>query len=95
MVRISCGRRTAASGTYALAGDGQEQRMNAGGVDGVDGMDARDHAGDDRPGQLVDQGAERRVFLGRPAHRRERPDGTVAVVDAFDAQHRESRAVRL
>ena len=63
--------------------------MDAGGVDGVDRVDAGEHARDDRPGQLVDQGAERRVFLGRPSHRGERPDGPVAVIDAFDAQHRE------
>ena len=74
-------------GHVALAGDGQEQRVNAGGVDGVHGMDAGKHARNDRPGQLVDQGAEGRVFLGRPSHRGERPDGTVAVIDAFDAQH--------
>ena len=95
MVRISCGRRTVGIGHVALAGDGQEQRVDAGGVDGVDGVDARDHAGDDRPGQLVDQGAEGRVFLRRPSHRRERPDGTVAVIDAFDLQAPGKSCLRL
>ena len=74
-------------GDVALAGDGQKQGVNAGGVDGVDRVDAGKHARDDRPGQLVDQGAERRVFLGRPSHRGKRPDGPFAVVDAFDLQH--------
>ena len=41
-VRISCGRAHGGVGHVALAGDGQEQRMHAGGVDGVDGMHARD-----------------------------------------------------
>ncbi len=31
-------------GHVALAGDGQEQGVDAGGVDGVDGVDAGDHA---------------------------------------------------
>ena len=35
----------------------------------------------------MDQGAERRVFLGRPSDRSERPDRPVAVVNAFDPQH--------
>ena len=63
--------------------------MDPGGVHGMDGPHAGDHAGDDRPGQLVDQGAEGRILLGRPAHRGERPDGTVAVVDPVDAEHGE------
>ena len=61
--------------------------MNAGGVDGVHRMDAGEHAGNDRTGQLVDQCAERRVFLRRPSDRGKRPDRPVAVVDAFDAHH--------
>ena len=79
-------------GHVPLAGDGQKQRMNAGRVDGVDGVDAGEDAGDDRAGQLVDQVAERRVFLRRPADRRERPDGSVAVVNALDRAARENRA---
>ena len=63
--------------------------MHAGGVDGVNGINAGDDAGDDRAGQLVDEGAEAGVFLRRPAHGCERPDGAVAMIDAFDVQHRE------
>ena len=76
-------------GHVALAGDGQEQRVDAGRVDGVDGAHAGDDAGDDRAGQLVDQLAEGGVFLRRPADRGERPDGAVAVVDALDPEHGE------
>ena len=89
LVRISWGRRTVGVGHVSLAGDGQEQRVDAGGVDGVDGVDAGDDGGDDRAGQLVDQRAERGVLLGRAADRGERPDRPVAVVDALDAQHGE------
>ena len=70
LVSSSCGRRTVGVGDVALAADRQQQRMDAGGVDGVDGVDAGDHGRDDRPGQLVDQLAERRVLLRRPADRR-------------------------
>ena len=63
--------------------------MDPGGVDRVDGVHAGDHGRDDRPGQLVDQLAERRVFLRRPAHRGERPDGALAVIHPLDSQHRE------
>ena len=35
----------------------------------------------------MDQVTERRVFLWRSSDRRERPDGTVAVVDAIDLHH--------
>ena len=41
-------------GDVALAADGQQQRMDAGRIDGVDRMDAGDDRRDDRPGQLVD-----------------------------------------
>ena len=41
------------------------------------------------PVKLVDQLAERRVFLRRAADRRERPDRPGAVVDAVDPEHRE------
>ncbi len=62
-------------GHVPFAGDGQEQGVDTGGIDGVDRVDARDHAGDDRAGQLVDQGAEGRVLLRRAADRGEWPDG--------------------
>ena len=42
-------------GNIALAADGQEQRMDAGGIDGMDRMDAVHHGRNDRPGQLVDE----------------------------------------
>ena len=79
-------------GHIPLAGDGQKKGVNAGGIDGMHRVDARKYARNDRAGQLVDQGAEGRVFLGRPSHRRERPDRPFAVVNAFDVAARESRA---
>ena len=89
IVSISCGRRRVGVGDVALAADGQEQRMHAGGIDRVDGVDAGDHRRDDRPGQLVDELAEGRVLLRRPADDGERPDRVLAVVDRLDAQHGE------
>ena len=44
---------------------------------------------DDRPGQLVDELAEDRVFLRRPADDGERPDRVGAMIDVLDVQHRE------
>ena len=46
VVSSSCGRAHRGVGHVALAADGQEQRVDAGGVDGVDGVDA----GKDRSG---------------------------------------------
>src|SRR5436190_22363292 len=55
-------------------------------------MDA-DHAGqhgwNHRAGELVNELSEDGVFLRRAADDGEWPDGTVAVVNVFDAQHRE------
>ena len=76
----------------ALAADRQQQRMHAGRIDRVHAVHAGQHGGNHRPGQLVDQLAEDRVFLRRPADDRERPDRIVAMIDLLDAQHRESRA---
>ena len=73
-LRLALGR----VGHVALAADGQQQRMHAGGVDRVDGVDAGQHGGNDRAGQLVDQLAERRVLLRRTANGRERPDRVLA-----------------
>ena len=44
--------------------------MHASRVDRVDRVHARDHRRQDRPGQVVDQFAERRVLLRRPTERR-------------------------
>ena len=88
-VSSSCGRARGGVRHVALAADRQQQRMDAGGIDGVDRVDAGEHRRDDRPGQLVDDCAERRVFLRRPADDGERPDRAVAVIDALDVQHRE------
>ena len=64
--------------------------MDAGRIDGVHAR-ARPGStvGNDRAGQLVNQLAEDRVFLRRPADDGERPDRAVAVIDVLDAQHRE------
>src|SRR3954469_2205015 len=55
-------------------------------------MDA-DHAGqhgwNHRAGELVNELSEDGVFLRRAADDGEWPDGTVAVVNVFDAQNRE------
>ena len=73
----------------AFAADRQQQRVDAGGVDGVDAMHAGQHGGNHRAGELVDQLAEHRVFLRRPADDGERPDRVAAAVHCFDLQHRE------
>ena len=88
-VSSSCGRRTVGVGDVPLAADGQQQRVDAGGVDGVDGVDAGQDGRDERAGQLVDQLAERGVLLRRPADRGERPDRAGAVVDPLDPEHGE------
>ena len=88
-VSSSRGRRLVLVGDVALAADGQQQRMDAGRLDGVDRPHARDRPRNHRPGQLVDQLAEHRVFLRRAADHRERPDRVVAMVDALDQHHRE------
>ena len=88
-VSSSCGRWRFGERPVALAADRQQQRMHAGRVDGVHADNARQHGGNHRPGQLVDELAEDRVFLRRPADDRERPDRAVAVIDVLDAQHRE------
>ncbi len=82
-------------GPVAFAADGQEQRMHAGRVDRMDADDARQDRRNHRAGELVNELAEDRVFLRRPADDGERPDRVVAVIDVLDAQHRESRAARL
>ena len=73
----------------ALAPHREEERVDAGGVDGMNARHAGEDGGDDRPGELVDEPAEHRVFLRRPPHDRDRPDGAGAVGDAIDAEHGE------
>ena len=73
----------------ALAPHRQEERVDAGGVDGMDARHAGEDGGDDRPGELMDEPAEHRVFLRRPPHDRDRPDRAVTVGDAIDAEDRE------
>ena len=58
-VSSSCGRRVVGVGHVPLAADRQQQRVHAGRIDGVDRVHAGDHGRDDRPGQLVDELAER------------------------------------
>ena len=74
-------------GHVTLAGDREQERVDPGRIDGVDGVDAGDDRRHDRPGQLMDQRAERGVLLRRPADRRERPDGPRAMKDPIDSQH--------
>ena len=73
----------------ALAPHRQEERMDAGGIDGMDARHAGENGGNDRPGELVDEPTEHRVFLRRPPHDRDRPDRAGAVGDAIDAKHGE------
>ena len=62
-------------GRVALAADRQQQRMHAGGIDRMHRVQAREsRVGNHRPGELVNQLAEHRVFLRRPADDRERPE---------------------
>ncbi len=70
----------------ALAADGEQQRVNAGRIDRMHGMNAGQDGGDDGASEFVDDLAEDRVFLRRAADDGERPDGTVAVIDALDAE---------
>ena len=73
MVRISCGLPFAIR-HVTLAADGQEQGVNAGGVDGVDGLEAGKFDGHHGSRQFVNEFAEGGVFLGRPADNGEGPD---------------------
>ena len=71
-----------------LAADGQQQRMHSGGIDRMHAMHARQHGRNDRPGDLVNQLAERGVFLRRAADHGERPDRIVPAIHVLHAQHR-------
>ena len=62
--------------------------MHAGGVHGVDGLDARYLLRNRRAGQLVDQLAEDRVFLRRPADHRKWPDRVAAMVNVLHSHYR-------
>ena len=75
-------------GDVALAADGQQQRMHARRVDGMHRVHARDDSRNDRPGDFVNDLAERRVFLRRAADDGERPDGASAMRDRLDVEHR-------
>jgi len=76
-------------GDIALAGDGQQQRMDPGGVHGVDLLDPGDHGGDQRAGQLVDERAEGGVLLGGTADGGKGEDGIPAVIDRLHLNDRE------
>src|SRR5690606_41420059 len=78
-----------------FAADGEAERVDAGGVDGVDLAEPGDLAGYGVAGQLVDEPAEGGVLLGRPADHGEGPDGVLAVVDAADAQRSEEHTSEL
>src|SRR5688572_21516877 len=62
--------------------------MDAGGIDGMDGMNARHNSGNDRPGELVDDLAEVRILLRRPADDREWPNRIGTMIDVPDVQNR-------
>ena len=76
-------------GQVPLAAHGQQQRMHARGVDRMHARNPRQHRRDHGAGQLVDEPAEERVFLGWPAHHRDRPDRPLAVPHVADPQHGE------
>ena len=82
-------------GPVAFAADREQQRVDAGGVDGVDADDAGEHGGNYGAGEFVDELAEDRVFLRRAADDGEGPDRAVAVVDVLDLRARGNRAARL
>ena len=50
-------------------------------------LHAGQHGGDHRAGEFVHEPAEERVFLGRPADDRDRPDRPLAVPDVIDPHH--------
>ena len=74
-------------GHITLATDGQQQRMNAGRVDSMNRVHPGHDCGNQRPGQFVDNLAEPRVFLRRPAHDGEGPNGAGAMSHLLDAQY--------
>ena len=61
-------------GQVALAADGEQERMDARGVDCMDARHAGKHGGDHGPGEFVHQPAEERVLLRRATDDRHRPD---------------------
>ena len=71
-------------GDVALAADGEQERVNAGCVDGVNLAHAGKQRRDERAGQLVHQLAEDAVLLRRAADHGEGPDRVAAMVDATD-----------
>lgn len=73
-------------GCVALAADGEQQRMNPGGIHGMHGVDTRQERGDEGSGQLVHELTEDRVLLRRTSDHRERPHGVVAVIYAVHAE---------
>ena len=75
-------------GHVTLAADGQQQRVNAGGVDRVDRPHARYLLRYHRPDQLVNQLAEDRVLLRRPADDRKRPNRVRAMIHVLDPHQR-------
>ena len=88
LVSSSCGLRLAGVRDVPLAADRQQQRMDAGRVDGMHRVHAGNDGRNDRPGDLVDDLAERGVFLRRATDGRKGPDGVVAMKHALDVEHR-------
>jgi hypothetical protein len=68
--------------------NGEQQRMHARRIDRVDLFDSRQDRGDHVAGELVNELAERGVFLRRPADDRERPHRIAAMMDRRHPQHR-------
>src|SRR6056297_3981366 len=75
-------------GGVTFTADGQQQRMNAGGINGMYRFNAGKHIRDERTGQLVDKGTEAGILLWRPADGSEGPDRIRTMVDAFYLEHR-------
>src|SRR5688572_28269268 len=63
--------------------------MDPGRIDRMYSMYAVDDSRDDRPRQLVDDLAEARVLLWRPAHDGKGPDRVLAMINCLDVQNRE------
>ncbi len=72
----------------AFLPDGQQQRVHAGGINGMHGLEPRDLGGNDGSSHVVNDFAEGGVLLRGAAHSRERPDSILAVEDCFDLQAR-------
>ena len=75
-------------GEVAFAANSQQERMHARGVNGMDARNAGQNRGDHGAGEFVDEPAEERVFLRRPADHGDGPDRPLAVPDVIHAEQR-------